>query len=124
MPVTVIARAAVEPTFKNLRFIDIGGNIPIFSFLRTAHGKVAYSEPDRSCVPRVPPRKEKTRWYGSQSKLNSDRLLNLYDTPDDLDLVLERSRLAGVKSMIITGGSLHESKEALELAQTHGSRIA
>jgi len=37
-----------------------------------------------------------------------------------LDMVLERSRLAGVKSMIITGGSLHESKEALQLAETHG----
>jgi hypothetical protein len=34
--------------------------------------------------------------------------------------MLERSQKAGVKSMIITGGSLHESKEALRLAQTHG----
>ena len=34
--------------------------------------------------------------------------------------MLERSRAAGVKSMIITGGSLHESKEALELAKQHG----
>lgn len=34
--------------------------------------------------------------------------------------MLERSRAAGVKSMIITGGSLHESKEALELARQHG----
>lgn len=33
--------------------------------------------------------------------------------------MLERSRAAGVKSMIITGGSLHESKEALELARQH-----
>lgn len=47
--------------------------------------------------------------------------LNLSDTPDDLDMVLERSRLAGVKSMIITGGSLHESKEALQLSQKYGS---
>ena len=39
---------------------------------------------------------------------------------DDLDMALERSRLAGVKSMIITGGSLHESKEALQLAETYG----
>jgi Tat protein secretion system quality control protein TatD with DNase activity len=46
--------------------------------------------------------------------------LNLGGISDDLDLVLERSRLAGVKSMIITGGSLHESKEALELARTYG----
>lgn len=34
--------------------------------------------------------------------------------------MLERSRIAGVKSMIITGGSLHESREALELARQHG----
>ncbi|KAI0963985.1 hypothetical protein AcW1_000914 [Taiwanofungus camphoratus] len=39
---------------------------------------------------------------------------------DDLEAMLERSRAAGVKSMIITGGSLHESKEALELARQHG----
>ncbi len=36
---------------------------------------------------------------------------------DDLEAMLERSRAAGVKSMIITGGSLHESREALELAK-------
>ena len=48
-------------------------------------------------------------------------LLNCYDASDDLDAVLERSRLAGVKSMIVTGGSLHESKEALQLAETYGS---
>ncbi|KAJ4485949.1 Mg-dependent DNase [Lentinula aciculospora] len=39
---------------------------------------------------------------------------------DDFNLVLERSRVAGVKSMIITGGSLHESREALKLAKDHG----
>lgn len=39
---------------------------------------------------------------------------------DDLEAVLERSRAAGVKGMIITGGSLHESKEALKLGQEHG----
>jgi len=39
---------------------------------------------------------------------------------DDMDAVLERSRKAGVKSMIITGGSLHESREALELSREHG----
>ncbi|CCM03114.1 uncharacterized protein FIBRA_05235 [Fibroporia radiculosa] len=39
---------------------------------------------------------------------------------DDLEAMLERSRAAGVVSMIITGGSLHESKEALELARQHG----
>ena len=36
---------------------------------------------------------------------------------DDLEAMLERSRAAGVKSMIITGGSLHESREALHLAK-------
>jgi len=30
MSVTVIARAAAEPTFRNLRFIDIGGKVSIF----------------------------------------------------------------------------------------------
>lgn len=25
MPVTVVARAVAEPTFRNLRFIDVGG---------------------------------------------------------------------------------------------------
>ncbi|KAK1234188.1 hypothetical protein PQX77_002614 [Marasmius sp. AFHP31] len=34
--------------------------------------------------------------------------------------MLERSKGAGVKSMIITGGSLHESKQALKLAKEHG----
>lgn len=38
---------------------------------------------------------------------------------DDLEAVLERSRAAGVRSMILTGGSLHESREALELAKQH-----
>ena len=49
--------------------------------------------------------------------------LNRRDTLDDFDMVLERSRLAGVKSMILTGGSLHESGEALQLAETHGSSL-
>ncbi|KAH9942933.1 hypothetical protein B0H21DRAFT_749039 [Amylocystis lapponica] len=39
---------------------------------------------------------------------------------DDLEMMLDRSRAAGVKSMIITGSSLHESREALELAKQHG----
>lgn len=37
-----------------------------------------------------------------------------------MNAMLERCKAAGVKSMIITGGSLHESKEALELAQQLG----
>jgi TatD DNase family protein len=39
---------------------------------------------------------------------------------DDFHLVLERSLLAGVKSMIITGGSLSESIAALKLAKSTG----
>ncbi|KAH7910706.1 hypothetical protein BJ138DRAFT_1008217 [Hygrophoropsis aurantiaca] len=39
---------------------------------------------------------------------------------DDFEVMLERSRAAGVKSMIITGGSLSESKQALDLARKHG----
>ncbi|KAI0689875.1 Mg-dependent DNase [Cytidiella melzeri] len=38
---------------------------------------------------------------------------------NDFEAMLERSRSAGVKSMIITGGSLHESKQALALASQH-----
>ena len=59
-----------------------------------------------------------------QTEIYRERPLNLVRTSDDFDMVLERSRLAGVKSMIITGGSLHESKEALELARKHSSFFA
>ena len=34
--------------------------------------------------------------------------------------MLERARAAGVRGMIVTGGSLHESQEALVLARAHG----
>ncbi|KAH8550303.1 hypothetical protein BGW37DRAFT_498826 [Umbelopsis sp. PMI_123] len=37
---------------------------------------------------------------------------------DDFDSVIERARKAGVERMIITGGSLSESAEALALAET------
>ncbi len=37
-----------------------------------------------------------------------------------MDAMLERARAAGVKSMILTGGSLHESREAIELARQLG----
>jgi hypothetical protein len=40
---------------------------------------------------------------------------------DDFHLVLERARKAGVDRMIITGGSLSESKEALEVAESDGT---
>jgi len=82
MPVTVVARAAAEPTFRNLRFIDIAVNLTDPTYRGYHHGKKRHD--------------------------------------DDLETVLERSRLAGVKSMIITGGSLFESKEALQLAETYG----
>ncbi|KAJ8475273.1 hypothetical protein ONZ45_g15671 [Pleurotus djamor] len=39
---------------------------------------------------------------------------------DDFDAMIERSRAAGVKTMIITGGSLRESRQALQLAETTG----
>lgn len=42
---------------------------------------------------------------------------------DDFPAMLERAQAAGVKSMIITGGSLHESREALKLAQDHGASL-
>lgn len=42
-----------------------------------------------------------------------------YANTDDFEAMLERSRVAGVKSMIITGGSLNESKEAIKLAKQY-----
>jgi TatD DNase family protein len=42
------------------------------------------------------------------------------ESKDDFEAMLERSRAAGVKSMVITGGSLKESKQALELAKKYG----
>ena len=38
---------------------------------------------------------------------------------DDFSQMLSRARKAGVRSMIITGGNLQESKEAIESAQQH-----
>ena len=38
---------------------------------------------------------------------------------DDFDAMLDRSKKAGVLSMIITGGSLKESKSALDKAKKH-----
>lgn len=48
---------------------------------------------------------------------------NLYFT-DDLSHMLTRSKRAGVVSMIITGGSLRESKLALDLAKEHSTCCA
>ncbi|KAI0048328.1 Mg-dependent DNase [Auriscalpium vulgare] len=39
---------------------------------------------------------------------------------DDFAAMLKRAEVAGVMSMIITGGSLSESKEALHIAKEHG----
>ncbi|TFY52481.1 hypothetical protein EVG20_g10533 [Dentipellis fragilis] len=39
---------------------------------------------------------------------------------DDFEAMLDRSRAAGVQSMIVTGGSLSESTHALTLAKKHG----
>lgn len=44
-----------------------------------------------------------------------------YFPADDLLDVLARAQAAGVQSAVLTGGSLHESNEALELAEQHGS---
>ncbi|KAL0951430.1 hypothetical protein HGRIS_008122 [Hohenbuehelia grisea] len=38
---------------------------------------------------------------------------------DDFDAMLDRSRAAGLKSMIVTGGSLEESKQALDVANKY-----
>jgi TatD DNase family protein len=38
----------------------------------------------------------------------------------DLEVVLERAWNIGMQKIIITGGSLEESREALQLADTHG----
>ncbi|CDO72984.1 hypothetical protein BN946_scf185007.g38 [Trametes cinnabarina] len=53
------------------------------------------------------------RWFVAASS-------DTASSSDDMDAMLERARAAGVKSMIITGGSLHESKEAIELAKQLG----
>jgi hypothetical protein len=42
---------------------------------------------------------------------------------DDLSAMLERSNAAGVRSMIITGTSLKESKQAIELASEIGRAV-
>jgi hypothetical protein len=44
---------------------------------------------------------------------------HLTQAADDLHAMLERSQAAGVRSMMITGGNLKESKEALSLANDH-----
>jgi TatD DNase family protein len=38
----------------------------------------------------------------------------------DLEAVLERAWNIGMQKIIITGGSLEESREALQLANSHG----
>ncbi len=79
----------------------------------------AISEPHRSYIPGHPSREAKASryrdwgvygWQGTRNALPSD----------DLAAVLQRARDAGVRSQIITGGSLSESKGALQLAKEHG----
>lgn len=55
----------------------------------------------------------------SESVLDTRAMFN-DESKDDFEAMLERSRAAGVKSMVITGGSLKESKQALELAKKYG----
>jgi len=38
----------------------------------------------------------------------------------DLEAVLQRAWNSGMQKMIITGGSLEDSREALQLAESHG----
>ncbi|PSR76677.1 hypothetical protein PHLCEN_2v8274 [Hermanssonia centrifuga] len=99
MPVTMIsAKPAAQPATGNFRFIDIGGmqNDISFDFCQFAEAWLAVNLTDPVF-----------RGYHHGRKKHDD----------DLEAMLERSRAAGVKSMIITGGSLHESREALELAK-------
>jgi hypothetical protein len=56
-------------------------------------------------------------------KLHNKLMANLFGPLDDFDLVMERARKAGVERMMITGGSLSESKEALKLAETDGKKL-
>jgi TatD DNase family protein len=56
---------------------------------------------------------------GLHSSLHK-RAMSNDENKDDFEVMLERSRAAGVKSMVITGGSLKESKQALELAKKYG----
>lgn len=46
--------------------------------------------------------------------------LTTLPTPDDTQSMLDRASSAGVKSMIVIGGSLEESERAVQLAQQHG----
>ena len=44
--------------------------------------------------------------------------------PGDLPAVLARAEQAGVEKMIVTGGSLEESREAVKLAEQHEQLVA
>ncbi|KAJ2720942.1 hypothetical protein GGI07_004292 [Coemansia sp. Benny D115] len=43
---------------------------------------------------------------------------------DDLDQILARAKAAGVVAMMVTGGNIHESKQAIALSKEHGSLFA
>ncbi|KAJ2102901.1 hypothetical protein GGI16_003106 [Coemansia sp. S142-1] len=44
--------------------------------------------------------------------------------PDDLEKILERARDAGIVAMMVTGGSLEESRHAIEMCQQHAHLYA
>ncbi|XP_075559122.1 deoxyribonuclease TATDN1 isoform X1 [Dermacentor variabilis] len=43
--------------------------------------------------------------------------------PDDFDQVLQRAQANGVHRILVTGGSLEDSRQALELASAHGGLL-
>ena len=77
---------------------------------------MAHSKPHGSCIPRDTSWASQAWWFvyerNPQSYMNNNGHFL-----DDMSEVMKRSRAAGVKNMIITGGSLHESREALGLAK-------
>jgi hypothetical protein len=56
---------------------------------------------------------------GSYTRRNYRCTLKL--ATDDFDAMLQRCKIAGVRSMIVTGGSLRESKMALATAKQSSS---
>ncbi|KAG8219675.1 hypothetical protein J3R82DRAFT_630 [Butyriboletus roseoflavus] len=92
--------ATHEPEFV----IDVGVNLTDPVFRGIYRGK----------------RKHEGMSIGSNGSSQDSNNTKTDSSEDDLDVMLERSRLAGVKSMIITGSSLHESELALNLAHQKG----
>ena len=89
--------------------LDIGVNLTDPMFRGEYRGKRAHAGEWLEEV-------EKGPCYGEH---NGNRYLFLFCTyADDFGSVMGRARKAGVERMIITGGSLSESVEALSLAET------